>query len=321
MSTSRLSPKIWGYLPNYDRDAAWSSVEAHGDLLAGVSLFQYGLNADGSLGEYAGLGREPLWTSRRKIAVVPMVTNLVGERWDRDLVADVLADPDRRRHHIEQLIALVVQGRYPALELDYENLAAPDRLPLAGFIEELGQALHERGKELSLALHAKLDEPGEWAGAQAQDWSMLGSVADRIVVMTYDYDPSRPGPIAPIEWTRAVLRFALSQIPSGRVLQGIPFYGYDWSGSGPAEYRTYGDVLALARVHAAKSRREEADQHLVLSYQEAGVAHEVWIPDGGTVSALLNIGRELGVAGYAIWRMGGEDPSAWQAIERIVSPG
>lgn len=313
--------QVWGYVPNYDRDAAWSTVEAHRELLTGVSLFQYGLDPNGSPDEYPGLGREPLWTREQGLPVVPMVTNLVDERWDRDLVAGILADPNRRRSHLEQIVALVEGGGYPALELDYESLAAEDRLPLAAFIEELGHALHERGKTLALALHAKLSEPGEWAGAQAQDWSRLGAAADRIVIMTYDHDPSRPGPIAPIGWTRAVLRFALAQIPSYKALQGIPFYGYDWFGGSPAEYRTYREVRSLAEAHGAQPRREGTDQHLVLNYREAAVAHEIWIPDGETVAALLSVGRELGVAGYAIWRMGGEDPAAWEAIEQTVSPG
>src|SRR5437762_2942892 len=119
--------QVWGYVPDSDRAAAWSTVRAHRELLTGVSLFQYHLLPDGDLAEYAGLGKEPAWTREQGLSVVPMVTNLVDGRWDRDLVAGVLANPEVRHRHIERLVTLVVDRGYAALELDYENLAAADR--------------------------------------------------------------------------------------------------------------------------------------------------------------------------------------------------
>jgi spore germination protein YaaH len=246
-----------------------------------------------------------------------MVTNLIDGNWDRELVARVLASPDDRARHIRNLVGLTVEGDYPGLELDYEELAAEDREQLTDFIAELAAVLHEQDKVLSLALHAKLSEPGEAAGARAQDWAQLGQAADRLVIMTYDHDPSRRGPIAPIAWTESVLRLALSKIQSSRVLQGIPFYGYDWGSTGDREYRTHFEVLALARAHGSPVERDPIDKHLTLRYSEQAVAHEVWIPDGITVEQLAEVGRRVGVGGYAIWRLGGEDPGVWDVIARL----
>lgn len=320
-TSERRKRQVWGYVPEYDRTAAWASVRSHAALLTGISLFQYGLEPDGRVKQYPGLGPAPLAIRETGIHVVPMVTNLIGGQWDRARVAGVLTDPQVRQAHLQHLVALVVDGRYPGLELDYENLSADDREPYSAFIAELAAALHARGKTLSLAVHAKLVEPGPWPGAQAQDWSNLGTAADRIVVMTYDENPSRPGPIASVSWSRDILQFALSRIPAERVFQGIPFYGYDWSGSEKAEYRTYRDLIELARAHGVEPHREASDRHMVLQYTRSGAAHEVWIPDGETVSALMAVGQELGVAGYAIWRMGGEDPLVWPGVQRAISTG
>jgi spore germination protein YaaH len=57
-----------------------------------------------------------------------------------------------------------------------------------------------------------------------------------------------------------------------------------------------------------------------MTYQAGDVSHEVWIPDAQTVEALMEVGRDLGVAGYGIWRLGGEDPAAWPAVAR-AAPG
>lgn len=310
--------QVWGYVPDGDRDAAWATVELHRALLSGVSFFQFHIHEDGEIVEYPGLGREPDGVAETGLPIVPMVTNLIGGDWNRDLVALVLANPAARSRHLENLLALVVDGGYPGLELDYENLSGEDRGSLSQFVLDLGDALHARGQQLSLALHAKLSEPGDWGGAQAQDWAALGRAADRLVIMTYDHDPSRPGPIAPIAWTESVLEFALSQIPAAKVIQGIPFYGYDWAADGERAYRTYQELEALAAAYGVRPKREVADHHLVMGYSRNGVDHEVWIPDSVTVEKLLAVGQRLGVSGYAIWRMGGEDPAVWEVIVRMA---
>jgi spore germination protein YaaH len=309
---------VWGYVPDFDRAAAWSTAQANRAALSGVSLFQYHLGANGQLIEYPGVGGAPTWVAQRGLAVVPMITNHIENRWDRDVVARVLGDPNRRRQHVDRIITLAVNGGYPRIELDYESLSATDREPFSAFVEELAAALHARGKQLSVAVHAKLAEPGEWDGPQAQDWSRIGAAADWVIVMTYDHDPSRPGPIAPLEWTRAVLRFATTRIPPGKIIQGIPLYGYDWSRNARAVDRTYSQLLDLARARGGELRRDEVDRHLTLEYTDRGVRHEVWFADAETVAALTEIGREVGVAGYALWRLGGEDPSVWALLQGIA---
>lgn len=306
------TPQVWGYVPNYDRRSAWRSARARADLLSGVSVFQYLLRPDGRLAQYRRVGRLPRWLATSGQGVTLMVTNLIDDQWDRDLVVQVIGDHQRRERHLDGLARLAERAEW-GIELDYEGLWADDREVLSDFVDALADRLHRQHKGLSLAVHAKLAEPGDWGGAQAQDWRRLGAAADRIVVMTYDHDPSRPGPIAPIPWTRAVLGFALSEIPPSKVFQGIPFYGYEWW-EGSAAYRTYRELVALGKAHRTEPRRDEADRYLVLEFAQADQQHVVWVPDGETVAALAAVGHQVGVAGYAAWRLGGEDPAVWDAL-------
>jgi spore germination protein YaaH len=285
----------------------------HTDLLTGVALFQYRLDAEGNLHAQSKSSDIPSWAAARRLRVVPMITNQLGERWDRDVVAHVLRDATLQADHIDRVVAIAVSSGAPAVEIDYESLAADDREKFASFLERLAEALHGNGKELSVAVHAKTSEPGAWSGAQAQDWARIGSVADRVVVMTYDFDPKRPGPIAPLSWTRSVLRLASSLIASRKVVQGIPLYGYDWAAKRAARDRTYRESMELAERHGAQVKRDDIDQHLWFEYSADGVRHDVWFVDAVTVAALASVGRELGVAGYALWRLGGEDPAIWES--------
>ena len=210
---------------------------------------------------------------------------------------------------------MAVEGGHPSIEIDYESLSAAERDPFSRFIEDLAGELHDQGKQLAVAVHAKASDPGEWAGAQAQDWARIGAAADRVIVLTYDYDPARPSPIAPLSWTKDVLRHAVSRIDPTKVIQGVPLYGYDWASGASGVGRTHQELLELARQHGVQPRREWRDLHVVFDYGRGRDRHQVWLSDGATVAALLALGREVGIGGYAFWRLGGEDPAVWPALE------
>jgi spore germination protein len=315
-ATPILPSQVWGYVPEFDQPSAWTSAQTNRPALSGVALFQTHLDSDGDLIHYPNV-QIPDWVWQSQLTIVPMVTNHIGDRWDGNLVGRVLSNPDRRRYHIDQIVQFAVDGGYSGIEIDYENLAASQRDLFSTFVRELAAALHGRGKQLTIAVYAKLQEPGEWEAPQAQDWAVIGAEADRVVVMTYDFDPSRAGAISPLAWTRSVLQFAASRIPPAKIIQGVPLYGYEWSGRRTGVDRTYTQLLDLARTHGVEPRRDPVDRHLILEYTDRGSRHEIWLADGDTVAALVQVGREVGVAGYALWRLGGEDPSAWGALSSI----
>jgi spore germination protein YaaH len=209
----RHPEELWGYIPYYDLASAWSSAAANRPRLTGVAVVMYYLAADGGLLAYPDAETIPAWATEQQLAIVPVIANSQRDGWDRDIVAGIIGDPDRRSQHIGRIVAMVVAGSYPGVEIDYESLTAGDREDFSRFIEGLATALHAQGKTLSVAVHAKVAEPGDWGGPQAQDWARLGAAADRVVVLAYDYDPTQPGPISPLQWAGQVLRHAVELIP------------------------------------------------------------------------------------------------------------
>lgn len=310
---TRLAPaQLWGYVPTYDVAAAYASAEANRHRLSGLSVVRYHLDRDGAIVEYSDLSPLASWVREHGMRVVALIANHVDGRWSEEAVAGAIREPDRRKSHVKHVLERVED--YDGVEIDYEALSLALRERFSVFIEELAEALHRQGKQLAVALHAKTSEPGEGPGPEGQDWARIGQVVDRANVMTYDFDPSQPGPIASIGWTRDVLRLAVSLIPPSKTFQGIPLYGYHWSGDAPPGYVTYRETIDLAHRKGIEPRREGVDQHLVLEYAEGDVRHEVWLPDTETARTLAAIGREVGVAGYAVWRLGGEAPDALASL-------
>lgn len=163
------------------------------------------------------------------VALIPSISNYRAGQWDSALIHQIISDPQTRAAHITTIVDMTKSHQWAGIDIDYESLSAADRSAYSAFIGELGSALRQAGKRLTVTVHAKTSEPGDWSGARAQDWKALGAAADEVRVMAYDYstESSAPGPIAPLPWVQSVLRLAVSEIPRDKIILGVPTYGYD----------------------------------------------------------------------------------------------
>ncbi len=328
-------PIIAAWMPtSWDATNALASFHDHISQISEVSPFWYSVDQDGTLDPYAGARDANLvqFAHRHSTLVIPTVSN----GFDPDTVHRILNDPSLRALHISALAKEIRRYGYDGIDIDYENLYAGDRDAFSTFIAELASKVHQLPghKMLTIAVHAKRSEPGTWNGAQAQDWRALGSAVDEFRVMTYDYCwsmgcegswGSPPGPIAPTWWVNEVIRFAITQVPSDKVMMGVHFYGYDWDASGVGNPLTWLDVQSLrasygVAVHwwATDSEGRPVEEHW-FSY---GDGHGVVFADHDSVRARWRLARSLGIRGVAIWRLGSEDPQNWQAMMnwRIYMP-
>jgi spore germination protein YaaH len=312
--------------------ASWETNRAHIQELSPV-WYQLGAGGDGSINPYSGArdGTLVQQAHAQGTLVIPLINNYYdGVGVDAAPVGAVIHDPARRAAHVAVLVDEVLTHGYDGVDIDYESLnGVDDRDDFSLFIEELAAALHARGKLLAVTVHPKTYEPGSWSGPRAQDWKRIGAAADRFRVMTYAYSgcSSGPGPIAPLWWMEDVVRFATSTVPSNRVYAGIHFYGHDW-GAGTCTSVTWEtaqqrfDAHGTVRHWQGKSgwRREVAEPWFAYN-DVAGQRHTVWYADGGSVRQRLDLVEKYGLGGIALWRLGGEDPAAWEAIAAALRAG
>jgi spore germination protein YaaH len=246
------------------------------------------------------------------LRVVPSIANA---GFQRDIVLEVIADPADRSRHVAELVALVEDNDFDGIDIDYESLAAEDRDVFSLFIEELASALHARGRLLSIAVHAKTDDAGTWGGPAAQDWARLGAAVDEFKIMTYDYhwSTSEPGPIAPLAWVDEVLTYAATVVPPEKTWLGVHFYGYDWVGSVAQGLEWQQVVKRLGRT-GAEVRRDQPGEAW---FRYDDDRHTVYFTDAQALAERLAyvFDRHPNLAGIAIWRLGGEDPANWPAIQ------
>jgi spore germination protein len=314
--------RVSGNLVFWDQTRGFDAIVANADVFSEISPFWYRVDVDGGVVPFTtswGTSYEdPVILSflrSRGILVIPTVANVLNGVWDGTMVSSILADPALTAVNINSLVQLAVVNGYDGIDLDYENLAASDRTAFTNFTTQLAAALHAQGKLLTVNVYAKTAEPGDWDGPRAQDWVALGQAADQVRIMTYEYhwSTSGPGPISPVNWVSDVLAFARSMIPSNKIIQGLPLYGYDWVGQSGVDH-VWSETMALAAQYGAAINWDATSASPWFQYTVKRTRHTVWFENASSADAKMQVNTAHDVAGLAVWRLGGEDPDVWSAV-------
>jgi spore germination protein YaaH len=189
----------------------------------------------------------------------------------------LLTDPVVADNLIRNIVEYVVAEDYAGFDADLEAIEPEDRAAYSAFIARLAEALHARGKLLTIAVPPKEREVSRGLAA-AYDYAVLGRYADVVTLMTYDYAGSwgEPGAVAPYGPVERAVAYAASQIPHEKVNLGLAFYGYDWNVTTASRVRAFGHERAteLARRHGATIGLDPETRSATFTYR--GAADEAW---------------------------------------------
>jgi spore germination protein len=275
----------------------------------------YSLAADGRIekawnGEDAAL--RAAFASRR---IIPTIQNVVGHDFDAAVVGRILADDAEIHAHVRAITELVMEKKFDGIDIDYEGLPAAESGRYSRFLTVLADELHQRGKRLSVTVSAKGSSDDSWNGPGAEDWKVIGHVADSVKIMAYDFHyPGGPaGPLAPLDWLHRIGQYAKETMPSRKQIYGLPWYGYDWQGK-RATNLTYPQAMELAAKKGAAVERDPNGE-LHFRYDD----HEVWFQDAESyrIKSSALIRQNPWIEGFAHWRSGSEDPGVWLEVENL----
>ena len=323
------APVIVASVPYWNISQGTAAVLARRGDVNEVSPWMYGLGPDGQVRLDSGInvaatGGYLAQMRAEGLPIVPTLANVDAQgNWAYQPVARMLHDPVLMAQQIAAIVALVRQHNYAGIDIDYEDLQPGDRQAFTTFVTHLAGALHAKGKILSVALFAKATDAGYAPRNVAQDYAAIGRVADQVRLMGYDYHwaTSPPGPVAPVSWISAVLRYAKAQIPAAKIILGIPFYGYDWSGGHGASV-TWLEATQLAQRYHAAVQYDTASHAPWFRYTDsAGHQHTVWFEDAQSAQAKFSLARQAGIGGVYLWMYGNPDPGAWAALHHVLPVG
>lgn len=292
--------------------------------LSSVSVFSYGFTPQGELLPPEPWDDEPLIAAALERGVAPILTiTPFGEdgAFNNLLISEMLASPTARALLNESLLVAVQQKGYRGVDVDFEYILPEDRDEFSAWVGELADLLHMYNYTVSVAVAPKLSADQQGLLYQGQDWAALGQVADSILVMTYEwgYTYSAPQPIAPLNWVRRVVEYAVTEIPPAKISLGIANYAYDWklpyvAGETRADSLGVVEAVRLAADVGAEILWDEEAASPYYNYELDGVAHEVWFEDVRSLAGKLALIDEFGLGGGGWWQIMRPNRPGWLSL-------
>jgi spore germination protein YaaH len=292
-------------------------------LLSTVSFFALELDASGAITNAHGWPWTGLVAAAHARGVRVTVT---AQLFSPTALNTLLASTANRQNAIAQLVNAVTAGGADGVCIDFESVPGDRKADLVTFLGSLRSALQTAVPQSYLTIATPAVDWGN-----AFDYDQLALRCDHLVVMAYDYhwaNSSNTGPVAPlgawgpynVAWT--VQDYVTWGTPRGKILLGVPYYGYRWPASGDAAGApatgtgaslTYTQAAAEAAVHGALWDAPSSTPWL--RYQNPSWL-QTWYDNDQSLDAKYAHVWTEGLAGISIWALGydGARPELWTSL-------
>lgn len=242
--------------------------------------------------------------------ILPLVQNYVNEQWDSNLIAKFLANKQSRQNFVDSLLQIVQENHFGGVTVDFESVPETSQ---ANFLA-LVSLLHTRFNEHSLLVAQVVPFDGD------DDWNYraYADATDYLLLTAYDehWSTIAPGPISSQPWFETVLKKRFSELNPDKAIVCIGNYGYEWSNrkKEAKEVSFQEAVLSLQDSEETIVFDNVSKNPYFLYTEEDGSHHAIWFLDAVTAFNQIHYSQQFHPAGYALWRLGAEDPSLWNVF-------
>jgi len=329
--------QIIGFLPYWLLEQAKNN---YADSL--TTLTYFGLNVDGDghiIKQITPQQDDPGWYALNSGKLDPFLKNAKGNNiklsllisgGDAGAINTLVSNPAQ---HADTLISeikpLMKQYGFNDLNLDIEYRVTSSSVTethFTQFVEEIKQQLIKQ-KLGTLTIEIS---PNDVIKNNLINTKALASIIDTMILMAYDYHSQGSyvtGPVAPLsgagvdsesDVTTAVEK-ALQTIPSGKLILGMPLYGYEWetlntavrsavipgTGALASDNRMESFVPSCATCSAFFDT-EAQEEFIVYKDSDTGTIHQIYFPNQNSIKAKVDFSNKEKLGGVALWALGYE---------------
>jgi len=264
------------------------------------------------------------------VRVVLTITNFSASQQQT-----LLASATYRAAAVNHIVQQVDAGGADGVNIDFEGLPVSAKANFVTFITELRAGL----QTIIDNPHLTVCTPAiDWSGAY--DYDKIAAHANYLFIMAYDYFYSggNPGPVSPlyaggiwpawagIDYTLDDYETYISPYALGKVLLGLPLYGFDWPSTSSAVPGTAtGDGVAVIMHEALDmvqsgqygARHFDVDSQTPYLIYNGGGWHQLWYTDYRGLLQRIRYGQTRDVGGWGFWALGyNDDATLFKALEQ-----
>ncbi|QIZ10718.1 glycosyltransferase [Priestia megaterium] len=243
------------------------------------------------------------------IKILPLVNNFSNNKWDGEALHRLFITPGAEDLFIKKMLEYVRTNDFEGINIDFEDIHPKDKDDFTQFIDKVHKAFHPHG------LMVTLDVP---PNNNSFNYTSLATNVDRMIVMLYDqhHSMSKPGPVASSDWVKENLNRL--QIPSEKLIVSLGSFGYDWEENShqPADTVAFGDIMDLGIGTNLQIQWNKQIGNPYVRYKRNGKNHVVWFLDAASFYNQMKLAIDHDSRGIAVWRLGSEDPSIWNYLNK-----
>ncbi|MBO0998300.1 glycoside hydrolase family 18 protein [Bacillus sp. SD075] len=285
-----------------------------------LAPFSFQALRDGSLKEPL-LNDFPAIARENKNVLMMVITNQENDQFSDELGHIILTNTSVQNKFLNNIVATAKKYGFRDIHFDFEFLRPADKEAYNQFLRKAKERFKKEGWFISTALAPKTsaEQKGRWY--EAHDYKAHGEIVDFVIIMTYEWGYSG-GPamaVSPIGPVRDVLEYAVTEIPSNKILMGQNLYGYDWTlpfvqGS-TAKAVSPQQAIQIAAANNVSIEYDETAQAPHFNYTDIeDRQHEVWFEDARSIQAKFDLIKELNLRGMSYWKLGLAFPQNWLLI-------
>lgn len=301
-----------GWIPNWGFDLGFESLQNNKGIIDTVNPVLYSVDGYGNVVS-RGVSQNNIemlleYCKKNSIRIIPTVGS-----FDYSAMESAFNTTESYQNHLNTILSEIDEYDFDGIDIDYEMIHIQQKEFYLNFLKDLKQELQSRDKILSISIFPQW-ENAEYTDNQetreVQDYITIGEYADEVRIMAYDHtlqSSQTPGPIAPTEWIKDVLDYAIKKIPKEKIWLGIHLYGYQWSNDKTIAFTyTTAENSIIKNLNINYSFLTDIGEGYAEFSCEDGFLCKAYfqLPEG--INIRRDIAREYGIAGVSYWRLGGE---------------
>lgn len=342
-ATTSAEFQVWGYLP------FWLAKKYQSPpVLTDIAFFSLTLDETGRALQKRGSATDPgyRWVSSDDFQTILTTeraerrTHLVITVLENEIIENLLSSPTAQGIAVQTIQSAISEYQVDGVNIDIEY-AGETQPEMRTQMTEFMRATHtmveslEDPVTLSLAVY-----PSSISGNQLWSIPDLSPLVDYFVVMTYDFhraSSSVAGAVSPLHGeteatkdkhiTHYIADF-VKVVPSGKILLGVPFYGYEWQTTDAkpraSTFPRTGLTASFERIQLLLADHPTDLQYVwdpdsltpFLIFSENEETKIISYEDAQSLALKLELVRSARLGGIAIWALGyeGDSSALWETI-------
>ncbi len=234
-------------------------------------------------------------------------------------VQKVLSTAEYRKKLTEGVVGKAVELGLDGINIDFEQLSASCGIHYVQFLRELSILCRKEQLVLSIDNYVPF-QFNEYYRLDIQ-----GEIADYVIIMGYDehwHGCGEAGSVASIDYVTNGIEKTVAQVPSNKVVNALPFYTILWATEGTKvtdEYLTLNNTADFLKRIGRQPVWDDKTCQNYLEWTSGNRTYSIWLEDGQSINAKLNVMNAHNLGGVAVWRLGYGTEAVWELLRAYVN--